>query len=220
MKIGSLFLLSALVPTAIGGACPYAESSSPVHFDLPVSALSHPLKDLPVKFVGLSPVVTRKQVPFGSVPRVTIQRYSSRPSIEYDDTEGMVVISASGCLADGDSAGCMSSPRSVVATLTAAVLAVGGQPILSGIAMAAALAPGAQAFDRLLEECTPSVQVVVEAPAAYMGAVETCLAEVDEASAWQCPSSFPTFPTCADPNPTCKVALVGGGAGGLYAALR
>jgi len=34
------------------------------------------------------------------------------------------------------------------------------------------------------------------------------------------PEDFPTFPTCSDPNPSCKLAVVGAGTGGLYTAMR
>jgi hypothetical protein len=100
---------------------------------------------------------------------------------------------------------------------TLAMYALGGE-IGAGLALAGAALtnlPTAHAQD---ESCMPSVEVMVEAPAAYRGAVETCLAEVTDQS--QCPLPFPTFPTCSTPSPTCGVAVVGAGAGGLYTALR
>jgi hypothetical protein len=71
---------------------------------------------------------------------------------------------------------------------------------------------------RKLEECTPSVEVFLEAPAAYRGSVETCLAEVFEKG--HCPEPFPTFKTCDDAAPVCPLVVVGAGTGGLYTALR
>lgn len=62
------------------------------------------------------------------------------------------------------------------------------------------------------------VKVVVEAPAAYQGVLQTCLAEVNDPAI--CPDPFPTFPTCEDTQPSCKIAVVGAGTGGLYTATR
>jgi hypothetical protein len=66
--------------------------------------------------------------------------------------------------------------------------------------------------------CTPMLEVVLEAPPYYMGSVAECYAEVDNPD--HCPEDFPEFPVCSDPNPTCKLAVVGAGTGGLYTAMR
>ena len=68
------------------------------------------------------------------------------------------------------------------------------------------------------EACQPVVQVLVQAPAAYKGAVDVCWEEINDPAI--CPDPFPTYPVCNDPSPTCEVAVVGAGAGGLYTALR
>jgi hypothetical protein len=94
------------------------------------------------------------------------------------------------------------------------------RPVAAAVVLSTAFA-GVQALgsERLLQEvCMPTVEVVVEAPAAYQGAVATCLAEIKDPIV--CPDPFPTFKTCSDPAPKCGVVVVGGGAGGLYAALR
>ncbi|CAB9499075.1 Flavin containing amine oxidoreductase [Seminavis robusta] len=89
-----------------------------------------------------------------------------------------------------------------------------GALLLTGFAGSASVV---QAQD-LHDDCEPVVQILVQAPAAYKGAVEICLEEIDDTAI--CPDPFPTYPTCNDPSPTCEVAVVGAGAGGLYAALR
>ena len=66
--------------------------------------------------------------------------------------------------------------------------------------------------------CTPSMEIVIEAPPYYLESVAECLAEVENPD--HCPSDFPSFPTCTDHNPSCKLAVVGAGTGGLYTALR
>ena len=76
-----------------------------------------------------------------------------------------------------------------------------------------------QAFERALQEaCMPTVEIVLEAPSSYQGAVATCLAEIKDPIV--CPNPFPTYATCSDPAPKCGVVVVGAGAGGLYTALR
>jgi len=66
--------------------------------------------------------------------------------------------------------------------------------------------------------CTPAMEIVIEAPPYYLGSVTECLAEVENPD--HCPTEFPTFPTCTDHNPSCQLAVVGAGTGGLYTALR
>ena len=77
----------------------------------------------------------------------------------------------------------------------------------SGFAMAA-----------LNETCTPSIELVLEAPPYYLGAVDACLAEVENPD--HCPLPFPTFKTASNPNPHCNLAVIGAGTGGLYTAMR
>jgi hypothetical protein len=51
-----------------------------------------------------------------------------------------------------------------------------------------------------------------------MGSVAECRAEVENPD--HCPEDFPEYPQCSDPKPSCKLAVVGAGAGGLYTAMR
>jgi hypothetical protein len=102
--------------------------------------------------------------------------------------------------------------RPLVALSTA--LLVGGSNVFGAEA-----ARDHRAHHRFLQEvCVPTVEVMVEAPSAYQGAVATCLAEIKDPIV--CPDHFPTYPTCSNPAPQCGLAVVGAGAGGLYTALR
>jgi hypothetical protein len=74
------------------------------------------------------------------------------------------------------------------------------------------------AMAALNETCTPSIELVLEAPPYYLGSVDSCLAEVENPD--HCPLPFPTFKTATNPNPSCKLAVIGAGAGGLYTAMR
>lgn len=227
----------ALMPLASCRVCPYMESSTPIVFELPASALSHPLVDLPVKFNGVTPVMTRKQMPFGSTPKITITKYSSMPVVAYDPVTESVIISAGACVGapeDGGSGATstfFSRSGGVLAATTLGLVAAAhtsmGGSKTGALAMTTAAAMMALATQtsatqlrprELSESCSPSALIEVEAPAAYQGAVEVCLAEVSEKG--HCPLPFPTFETSDDPNPTCGVAVVGGGAGGIYTALR
>lgn len=66
--------------------------------------------------------------------------------------------------------------------------------------------------------CTPTMEIVLEAPPYYLGSVAECKAEVENTG--HCPEDFPVFPTCSSYSPSCEVAVVGAGTGGLYTALR
>jgi hypothetical protein len=220
--------LSLLIPALVAGqsACPFLpyDSAPPVEYSLPISVLSTPLSDLPLKFVGVTHKVTRKQLPYGATPKITVKRYSTRPIVEYDEMNNSVTISAEACAVGGDASSAPEHSNNVgllatAVTSLAAMVDERTRPYAMALAVAgsaAAVLPRASA--RQLQVCTPSVEVVVEAPASYRGAVETCKAEINDPE--QCPLPFPTFPTCDDPAPICPVVVVGAGAGGLYAALR
>ena len=161
--------------------------------------------------------MTRKTLKFGEKPKVVIQKYSSEPGIFYDDVEGKVVVSASKCSDGQGSSGATSRSCWGVGAIAGAALLAGvtnGPTAAAGVA-AAGLLQGAQAQS---DSCEPVVQLVVEAPQSYVGAYETCLKEINDPAV--CPDPFPQFATCDDAAPTCGLAVVGGGAGGLYAALR
>lgn len=232
MKLAAFVLVYPSL-IAAESMCPFLDSDAapPIEFNLPATALAHPIIDLPLKFQGIHPIVTRRDVPYGSTPKVIVQRYSSAPEISYDAVTKSVVITSASCSATTTST---SSAFQAVAVkyatvrwmaLAAATLVIGlmdesMRPVAATLAISTAFT-GAQAVShgRLLQEvCMPTVEVIVEAPAAYQGAVATCLAEIKDPIV--CPDPFPTFKTCSDPAPKCGVVVVGGGAGGLYAALR
>ena len=56
------------------------------------------------------------------------------------------------------------------------------------------------------------------AASSYVGARDQCLMEVPDAA--QCPDAFPTWSEAGERAPACGLAVVGAGAGGLYAARR
>lgn len=194
--------------------CAFRTDADPVEFTLPVSALSHPLLDLPIEFRGVAPIVTRKQLKHGEIPKVTIERYSSTPDIYYDEGTGRVVVGVASCLEDDGASS--STIRSFPSTLGLCLSLLHPKTRPFGALLAVAM--GVSLANAHSEACMPVVQVVVQAPSAYQGAVETCYEEINDPAI--CPDPFPTYPTCNDPSPSCKVAVVGAGAGGLYTAMR
>ena len=211
--------------------------------------LAHPLSDLPIEFRGVSPIVTRSQLKHGEKAKVTIQRYSARPDVFYDEIENRVIVTSNDCgemngaengvengstvaetLNNGGSTGTgsgqnngasvsgastfMRTPLFSWAT-TALAAGMSRKPLLASAIVAAGLTSTAQAHE---EACQPVVQVLVQAPAAYKGAVDVCWEEINDPAI--CPDPFPSYPICNNPAPTCELAVVGAGAGGLYTALR
>ena len=195
---------------------PEAEAPT-IELALPASALIHPLQDLPIEFRGYSPIVTRKTLKAGEKPKITVLKYSAKPTIVYDDISGKVVVSASGCGGDGAYSGAFSRSCSSWFPMAGATFLAGiaSGPTAAVSVAAAGFLHGAHAQG---ESCEPVVQLVVEAPSAYVGAYETCLNEIGDPAV--CPGPFPTYATCDDPAPTCGLVVVGAGAGGLYTALR
>lgn len=218
MKINAFHLLAAFPALALAQTkCSFLPEAEPIELALPDSVLSHPLKDLPIEFRGVSPILTRKTLKNGEQPKVVVQKYSSEPSVFYDEVEGKVVVSASKCSDESAVASAASRSCWGAATVAGAALLAGvtnGPTAAAGVA-AAGFLQGAQAQS---DSCEPVVQLVVEAPQSYVGAFETCLEEIDDPAV--CPDPFPEFATCDDTAPTCGLAVVGAGAGGLYAALR
>lgn len=240
MKLSSIALLSVLanVDSAQSSAEPKKcqfrplQETPPIELPLPKSAISHAQKDLPIEFQGVHPLVVRKNIAHGQIPKVTVYRYSGdAPDIEFDEVTETVTVKSSSCsggstaedVVGGDSAAASTCSTSGIfstfAGFTAAAAAMNEntRPMAALLAAGAAgmMGGGVQAHD---DQCMPTVQVVVEAPAAYRGAVETCLDEINNPDI--CPEFFPEFPTCDDPEPMCKIAVVGAGTGGLYTALR
>ena len=218
MKISLFHIVAAFPAIALAQTkCSFLPETEPIELALPERVLSHPLKDLPIEFRGVSPIVTRRTLKAGAKPKVIIQKYSSEPSIMYDDVEGKVVVSASGCGDGTGSSGATSRSCWGMGTVAGAALLAGvtnGPTAAAGVA-AAGLLQGAHAQS---DSCEPVVQLVVEAPQSYVGAYDTCWNEINDEAV--CPNAFPEYPVCEDPAPTCGVAVVGAGAGGLYTALR
>jgi hypothetical protein len=223
-------LLVVLLPSmAASSSCAFLPDAVPVEYELPVDIV---IPDTKLKFIDIIPVVIRKVSP---TPKITITRYSIAPTIQVDETDGSLIISSKDC--SGSSSG--TSAAATMANggwkwgLTAAAmcLAANGhlnapqRPLVvaAGLLVAASsntFSPwtGAAAAEQSTS-CAHTVEIVMEGPATYRGAVETCEAEVKEIG--HCPNPFPTFASC-DPSPalSCQIAVVGAGAGALYAALR
>jgi hypothetical protein len=233
--IGVLVVAGAFARTLVGASsssvsCPYLNEAAPIELELPAYVLASPTVKLQITFNGfngISPIVRRRQRAVGSKPKIIITRYSSEPTIEYDEITGAVVISAASCVEGGrpgasemdGTSSANSFHRASAITLTSLFVAATRDivdPKIAGLLASVLALPLASA--RKLDECTPSVEVFVEAPAAYRGSVETCLAEVFEKG--HCPEPFPTFKTCDDVAPVCPLVVVGAGTGGLYTALR
>lgn len=254
MKLGLLLLAMSLpaMTNADAAKCSFLSSSEgpPFSFELPESVLSHPLSTLPLSFHGFTPIVTRVPLTFGQTkPTVTIQRYSQRPDVYYDQGENRIVIKAASCdlpisVADPadelmsldkqtksggaettkdttsmSSSGARSkSPFWMWSASALIAAAAGGGSTGAMFAAALALASSNTLVHAQVEGCQPVVQLLVQAPAAYKGAVQICREEINDPAV--CPDDFPTFATCNDPAPNCQLAVVGAGAGGLYTALR
>jgi hypothetical protein len=221
------FTVLIAVPALVAAqtACPFLPSASApvIYFDLPAKTLSSPILDLPIKFQGIHPIVTRNEVPFGSTPKIMIKRYSSRPDIMYDEASETVIVTSATC--SSKSTGESASPgRSssgwivVAATLMAGMVDERIRPFAATMVMLTSMMNIGVDGRALEEVCVPSVEVVVEAPSAYRGTYETCMAEITDPIV--CPDPFPTFSTCSEAMPECALVVIGAGAGGLYTALR
>jgi hypothetical protein len=221
----ALFLTPAIA--AMETMCPFlpSDAAPPIEYSLPASALSVPIIDLPLEFQGVHPIVTRRDVPYGSMPKVIVLRYSAAPSISYDEVTKSVVITSASCSSESSTSSALSTTRypstrwmtMAVATCLMGLVDERLRPSTAALALAVGFS-GVQAERFLQEVCMPTVEVIVEAPASYQGAVATCLAEIKDPIV--CPDHFPTYATCSDPAPKCGVVVVGAGAGGLYTALR
>jgi hypothetical protein len=226
MKIVFALLLAPAI-AAVEIMCPFlsTDSAPPIEFSLPATALATPIIDLPIEFQGVRPIVTRRDVPYGSMPRVIVLRYSAAPSISYDEVTRSVIITSASCSSESSTSSALSTtryPSTRLMTMAVATCLMGLvderlRPSTAALALAIGFA-GVQAQRVLQEVCMPTVEVIVEAPSAYQGAVATCLAEIKDPIV--CPDHFPTYATCSDPAPNCGVVVVGAGAGGLYTALR
>jgi hypothetical protein len=220
-----LLLLVLLPVVAASSSCAFLPDAVPVEYELPVDIV---IPDTKLKFIDIIPVVIRKVSP---TPKITITRYSIAPTIEVDETDGSLVISSKDC---SSSSGKTSAAAPMANGgwkwgLTAAVMCLAQanghlnapqRPLVvaAGLLAASSL-PWTGAAAESSTSCAHTVEIVMEGPATYRGAVETCEAEVKEIG--HCPNPFPTFASC-DPSPelSCQIAVVGAGAGALFTALR
>lgn len=229
-----LFLLGSVWTVVQAKKCnlrPQTETSV-VELDLPRGrVLGHAESDLRLETQGLHAIVTRREVPAGTAPKVYVKRYSmdEAPSLSYDEVTGTVKVAVAGCGSSSESgddrtvsaASVCSAPSSFwmnLLFLSAGALATTKDMPGMGLLFAAGTAlTGVQADGS--DDCMPVAEIIVEAPSAYRGVIETCLDEVNDPAI--CPEPFPEFATCdGDVEPECRIAVVGAGTGGLYTALR
>lgn len=232
----SVLLLGKHKAAAAVSKCSFlsAEEGPPFEMELPASVLSSALLELPIEFRGVTPILTRGQLKHGALPKLTIERYSNqKPNVYYDEELNRVIVSSTakcgeatiagdGATAAGGGSGGHQHYMMLGATALLMATTTGSSPL---VASAAAIVGTSLLASRVMtvvqahpDDCQPVVQLMVQAPSAYKGAVETCLDEINDGAI--CPDPFPTYLTCHEATPICKVAVVGAGAGGLYTALR
>jgi len=213
MKVFFLSILG-LFASVEGETCPYLDGAPVVEATIP--AFQHALK-----FLNVDAKVYRHTLPSDSLPRLRILRYSSTPVIDFDSASNEIFISAEGDKCSNRSGGAMSKSTSSAVFLSSLLVAATAPHGFQNLGFAVMASMGMLAFtaDAAEEdECTPSMQIVIEAPPYYLGSVAECLAESKDPE--HCPDPFPKFATCEDVAPTCKLAVVGAGTGGLYTAMR
>ena len=178
-----------------------------------------------LKFLNVDATVYRHTLDQGSLPKIKVLRYSSSPLINVDTSTKEVLVSTveSDCLElSGVPMKKFQSGISLYTTtaLTLALTLGSGSGALSAFALllgSSVWYKGGFAY-AAETSCTPSMEIVIEAPPYYLGSVAECLAEVENPD--HCPTDFPTYPTCSDHNPSCALVVVGAGTGGLYTAMR
>eukprot|EP00980_Cylindrotheca_fusiformis_P029065 scaffold22713_cov139-Cylindrotheca_fusiformis.AAC.2 len=209
----ALFLFGSLLfQISEAYSCEYI-NDAPI-IEAPVPSLQHKLK-----FLNVDATVYRHTLSEGELPRLRFLQYSSTPII--DSTGNEVVISADGHTCNQKSEGFLSKATSSSFLVTGLLAATASNQFRS-LGMVAMMSMGLLAFKtdpvEAVDDCTPSMQVVLEAPPYYLGSVDECLDEVENKN--HCPEPFPEFEACSDPTPSCKLAVVGAGTGGLYTAMR
>lgn len=180
-----------------------------------------------LKFLDVQATVYRHALSTGSLPKIKILKYSATPIINIDSDNNEILISTHDCFSpnDSDSAAYMVKKSAVSAlTIATSLFLASGHGLYSSNLIISYLVSSyvmlnmknvALAGDI---SCTPAMEVVIEAPPYYLGSVAECKAEVENSS--HCPDEFPSFATCTGYNPSCSVAIVGAGTGGLYTAMR
>ena len=156
-----------------------------------------------LKFLDVDATVYRHSLSEGGVPRIKFLRYSATPVIDIDSLtrEVLVSTSSSNCLPTSSSR--INHPFGYASFATAAAITFALGP--SNALPACAILWTSFFFKNNLVDaeeisCTPSMEIVIEAPPYYLGSVAECLTEVEDPD--HCPEEFPTFPTCSDHNPS------------------
>jgi hypothetical protein len=212
-----LFFSLPYATDAIISSCDFLSGAPIVDIELP--SLQHTLK-----FLGVEAKVYRHVLSAGSTPRLRFIRYSSAPIVDIIQGSNEVLITSEGtsCVKkESSSSSPVSKPIStmvVTALLASFASTQGGLDSALGVLAATLLFPQIVSGQEVDSDCTPVLEVVLEAPPYYMGSVAECRAEVENPD--HCPEDFPEYPQCSDPKPSCKLAVVGAGAGGLYTAMR
>lgn len=150
-----------------------------------------------------------------STPRLRVLKYSSAPFIKIDSASNVISITADKtCFTSSDANVLAWSPSSMMMTAAVSFFTYSKPEVPAAFMLLSMVIRSASAG----ESCTPSMEIVIEAPPYYLGSVDECHAEVENKN--HCPEDFPSFPQCSDPNPICKLAVAGAGTGGLYTAMR
>ena len=207
---------SATTHSQIGSSCAFL-ADAPI-LDVEIPSILHKLQ-----FLGVDAKVYRQTLASGSQPKLRFVRYSSTPTVDVEDDRILISTQENSC-SDGASSSSRSSSISLLRTLVTSSVTTGllasnnryGFSSLLGALLIAlySLPTGALASS----DCTPSMEIVLEAPPYYLGSVEECLRSVSNPD--HCPEPFPQFEQCTDVAPSCGLAVVGAGTGGLYTAYR
>ena len=242
MMVRSLLFVSLPIFSIFGqgsGAAAQSPIGSPCGFlaDAPIVDVEIPSVLHKLQFLGVDAKVYRQTLASGSKPKLRFLRYSSAPTVDVEDDRIVISTEENPCSDGGggvleNGASSSSSPGSSVSllkTLVTSSIATGliasnnkhGSSSLLGLLSIALYSPPTGALAAAAaasSECTPSMEILLEAPPYYLGSVEECLQSVKDPD--HCPEPFPQFEQCTDVAPSCGLAVVGAGTGGLYTAYR
>ena len=230
MATYSSFIFIALLISCFGQGTSAAASSCAFLTDAPVLDIEIPSVLHKLQFLGVDAKIYRQTPASGSKPKLRFVRYSSTPTVDVKDGRIMISTESNHCSVGKSSPLNEASSSSLgfsvgfLKTIVTSSIASGliasnrSGPIsfLGGLLIALYSFPKvAFASDT---DCTPSMEVILEAPPYYFGSVEECMRSVSDPD--HCPEPFPQFPQSLDVSPSCKLAVVGAGTGGLYTAYR
>jgi hypothetical protein len=173
MKAKLFLAIIAIVLATANAGCDFLSNAPVVETTIPT--FQHTLK-----FLNVDATVYRHTLKEGESPRLRILRYSSNPIVDVDDDAKEIRISAEGdkCSPTPTSGSLSKKPSSALFFSTLMLAAVPTR--FSGFRFVAALSMGMLALKTDAAEageCTPSMQIVLEAPPYYLGSVEECLQE-------------------------------------------